>query len=122
MIFFSASVIKPAKGNDSKGNAIELLKRDVDYVLPNGIFISDLRYRYSLDGAIRTSVGGSPIFGIEVLGGNWISFQLSKKDIGKSYDKKIEVPFKFGWEMLDYKREYVESVEHLVSFWPKDLK
>lgn len=119
----ASSFYKPLPPNPT---AMQTVKREIEWVLPEGAVVPSLQYTYQTRKSWGKSVGGDMFFGFEVLGGRFIRFEVPFTHLDPSFWNKIDVEFDYTWERDNVSRVKRSEVTNTVRFWigslPEDVK
>jgi len=110
--------VKPLPPNPTPS---QLIKREVEYELPDGVLVPQVQYRYTTSHGIINSVRGDSFFGFKVLGKNSILFEVPFNHLGLSAGSKITLTFQYAWEQENLAMNSYPSVENTIMFWTQEL-
>lgn len=100
----------------------QVVKPEIEYVLPDSVFVSELQYKYNAKGREREAIGGDMFFGFYLLPKRSVLFGVAVEHIGRFYvGNTIAVPFRYAWEAHDQSGNIYPSVENRVLFWTDSL-
>ena len=119
----ASSFYKPLPSNPT---VMQRIKRDIDWVLPEGALVPNLQYWYQSRTSVGKSVGGDNFFGFKLVGGRFIRFGVPFTHLDPSFANKIDVEFDYVWETENESRIKRSDVTNTVRFWveglPDDVK
>ena len=90
---------------------LQLVKREIDYDLPDGALVPELQYRYQTRKESGISVGGDMFFGFSLLGGHTILFEVPFKHLDPTFASVLMIEFKYPWDLPS------SDVKNSVGFW-----
>jgi hypothetical protein len=105
---------------------IQIIRREVDWILPDGVLVPDLQYTYQTINSWGKSVSGDRFFGFELLGGRFVRFEVPFTHLDPSFANKIAVEFDYTWEADNAARIKRSQVTNTVRYWigslPEEVK
>lgn len=111
--------LKPLPGNPT---AMQRLKPEIDYVLPDDAFVPELQYQYNAKGKDLFAIGGDSFFGFQLPSARSILFEVAEDHLGRAgVGNMIAVPFQYVWQAQDQSGNIYPSVESRVVFWTDSL-
>lgn len=101
---------------------MDVVNRDVEYKLPDNVYVPELQYRYNASGKEREAVDSGMFFGFQLLPKHSILFDVAIRHFGRvGMGNSIAVEFQYHWEILDQTGNIYPSVEHRIIFWTDSL-
>ena len=106
--------------------AMQRVKREIDWVLPEGAMVPYLQYRYQSRKSNGNSVGGDQLFGFELVAGRFVRFEVPFTHLDPTFANELNVEFDYGWETDNKDRvkrsNVVNRVRYFVSSLPLEVQ
>jgi len=99
---------------------MQVIKREIDWVLPDGALVPFVQYKYQTRRGIGRSVGGDMFFGFELMGGRHLKFEVPFIHLDPSFIHRVDVDFDYVWETTA-KRGKQGNVTNTAAFWVGSL-
>lgn len=119
----ASNFYKPLPSNPT---VMQRIKREIEWVLPDGVTVPFLQYWYRTRMSAGKSVGGDMFFGFELLGGRFVRFEVPFFHLDPSFANKIDLEFDYAWESDNKSRIKRSEVTNTVRFWvgalPSDVR
>ncbi len=110
--------VKPLPKNPT---ILQMIKREVEYELPDGVLVPEVLYRYNTSRESGHSVGGDNFYGFSLLGKRSVLFEAPLKHFDLNLTSKITLSFNYAWEKERRARTNYPSVENTVQFSSEEL-
>lgn len=98
--------------------AMQRIKREIDYVLPDNVLVPEVQYLYNdpKTHSQNKRIGGDMFFGFRVIGSRSFLFEVPLKYFNLKYFHKIIVPFRYDWELKTKGGVFHSSVNYSVDY------
>jgi hypothetical protein len=100
---------------------MQRIKREIEWVLPNGVTVPYLQYWWQTRTSAGKNVGGDMFFGFELQGGHFARLEVPFSHLDPSFANKIDVEFDYAWEADNDSRIKRPGVINTVRFWVGSL-
>lgn len=114
----ASSFYKPLPPNPTP---IQRIKREIEWILPEGVLVPFFQYSYQTRTGWGKSVGGDSFFGFELLGGRFVRFEVPFTHLDPSFANKLDVEFDYTWEADNDSRIKRSEVTNSVRYWVDSL-
>jgi hypothetical protein len=106
--------------------AMQRVKREIDWVLPEGALVPYLQYQYQSRKSSGNSVGGDHFFSFELIAGRFIRFEVPFTHLDPTFINQLNVEFDYLWETDNKDRVKRSNVRNRVTYFigslPEDVR
>lgn len=106
--------------------AMQRVKREIDWVLPEGALVPYLQYRYQSRKSNGDSVGGDHFFRFELVAGRFVRFEVPFTHLDPTFANELNLEFDYVWETDNKDRvkrsNVVNRVRYFIGSLPEEVQ